>query len=360
MSNNKRPVFFGCDFDPNPDIDGIRRKILRFLEKSGHINQESPYDIFINNLNKASVLSSSCRFGGKYPCPGWLSALPDFSVELYPEMFRSFINEGGCLEYAEGFGNYVASELKAGEIPVSIGVDHCLTGGIIKALSKQYGDLMVIVFDRHLDAIPPYIRNDMVGYMREQSEKGGGASLSYEYYEGTFTGNYDTGSFLNYLLKEGTLQGRNLMVFGTQDCPSPELRGIRDERIARYLKEYEWLENQGVVIKSLYTLNRAAGRDDMQDILKKAAGRNVYLSIDIDVLKGKIGSAARYGGDGGLATARLLKLLDWLELGNSNLAGIDVMELDVNSLSSARLKEYDVYSFMKNFIDEIFKKAGVL
>lgn len=359
MSIYKRLALFGCDFDPNPDIGGIRRKILRFIEKSGRANQEGFYDIIKNDLT-GTESDLSLRLAGKYPCPAWLSSSPDFGQELYPEMFREYINKGGCLEYTTGFGKYVASNAEADELPVSIGVDHCLTGGVIKSLAHRYPDLQVVVFDKHLDAIPPYIRNDMVGYMREHSECDGGPPLSYEYYEDAFTGNYDTGSFLSYLLKDGVLQGRNLMVLGVQDSPSPMLRDIEDERISRYLEEYAWLEKQGVTIKSLYSLDRASVRDDMPDIAGKLSGRDVYLSIDIDVLRGKIGSAARYGGDKGMAPSRLFKILDWLELRNCNLVGLDLMELDVNSFSAAKLKEHDVYTFVKNIIFEICKKSGIL
>jgi len=128
-------------------------------------------------------------------------------------MYRKFIDEGGCLDYTTRFGQYVASDLLEGELPISIGVDHCLAGGIIRPLSQRYNDLVVVTFDAHLDAFSPCIRNNLVGYMREHSSQENDSYLLYEFHEGTFTGNYDTGSFLNYLIREETLPGNNLLEY---------------------------------------------------------------------------------------------------------------------------------------------------
>lgn len=363
MENSKRPVLFGCDFDPNPDIDGLRRKLWRFVGASGSLVGESPrvgespYDLIVKNI-KISQGETACRLAGKYPCPGWLSATPDFDREIYPEMYRQFIDDGGCLRYARGLGRFIAAGYGEGEIPVTIAVDHCLSGGIIEALTQKYGELTVIIFDAHLDAISPPVRNGLVGFRRDQESKDNNLALSYEYYGETFAGNYDTGSFLNHLLKENVLQGDRLLVFGTQDPPSPRLSGIKDQRVLAYIREYEWLEQQGVVIKPLKNLGQVNAKKDMPELQGKLAGQNVYLSIDVDVLKGKIGMAARYGSENGLTISKLFKVLAWLGLAEANVIGMDIMELDVNSLPFSGLKEADFCSFVKNMLSAICNQSS--
>ncbi|NLI12189.1 arginase family protein [Pelotomaculum propionicicum] len=339
---NRTPLFWGCDFDPNPDIDGIRRKLMNFMQNQGQASKRGPYDLYKDNSSLFPRDNQAEFFAGKYPCPSWVSATPDFAREIYPEMYRKFIDKGSCLAYAEQFGAHVVSHTPAGRIPVSLGVDHCITGGIYKALAQQHQNMILIVLDKHLDALSPYVRNQMVGYSLEQSNKNRLQRDNYEYHGDHFYGNYDTGSFLNYLLKKKVIFGRDLMVFGIQDAPDPRLRKIDDKRVNGYLAEYDWLIGSGVYIAPLAALRRKNFRGHYAEIENCLVDKEVYLSVDIDVYNGGLGRSARYFSSDGLDFPDIKRLLEWMGLEKAKLVGMDIMELDVNMLKESKFTEAEV------------------
>lgn len=353
MSQTMKPFFYGCDFDPNPDINGLRRKFYTFLQRQESADGPlwtGPYEFFKETVPLIPKFSSlEAQFVGKFAVPSWVSATPDFQAEILPEMYRDFINQGQCRMLAEEYGQYLAANLPQDGLPVSIGVDHCLTGGVYQAFNNIYGELALLVFDMHLDAICPSVRNGMVGYHMEQ--QGPEAAMhQYEYYGEDFTGNYDTGSFLYYLLQEGILKGQNLFVIGVQDPPGGWLNKIDDKRVHDYLKSYAWLKEQGVTIIDLQTLNKPGLKSNLASLAHKLAGRNLYLSIDIDVFGDSLGQSARYPGPKGISFSKYMNLIQLLGLSEAKLVGLDLMELDVNSLSQGEVRQKDIVNFLGNLL----------
>ena len=63
---NTRVVLFGSDFDPNPDIDGVRRKVTSFIETEGKSSHKGPYDYLKDGLEKKKIQFKVTRSGGFY------------------------------------------------------------------------------------------------------------------------------------------------------------------------------------------------------------------------------------------------------------------------------------------------------
>lgn len=354
---NTRVVLFGSDFDPNPDIDGVRRKVTSFIETEGKSSHKGPYDYLKDGLEKRKI---QFRAGGKFPCEDWLSTTPDLlsSGEIYPEQYRKFIDNGSCLKYARDFGDYIVRGCKDGEIPVVVAVDHALTGGIIEKLQEKRDEkIKIVVFDAHLDAIPPAIRNGLVNYMRERYP-GDSAYLKYEHYDNSFKGAYDTGSFLYWLLEEQIIKPENLIIIGIQDEPSAKLRNIKDPRIDAFLKSYDNLLKQGVTIWPLSAiLKRHDFEKQISYIRNKLIGESIYLSIDMDVLKGNLGESTRYGTGYGLSVLEIIEIIRLLKLDLRNIVAIDLMEMDVNKFISLGMEALAIESFYRITLS-ILEKTG--
>lgn len=344
MSKNIK--VFGCDFDPNPDIDCLRRKIINFINSNGNVQYNGPYDIF-KYYNKTMMYGYD--FSGKMECPKWVSATPVFNCEIYPEMYRNYINKGNCRKVADAFGDMIAKETSDNCLSVAIGVDHCLTGGIYRALKRNWENIVLVVFDMHLDAITPYTRNRMVGYSVE-NHSGSNEHSIYEYYDDNFTGSYDTGSFLSYLEKDGVLGWDDLIVLGIQDAPDPRLRKIKDARVEGYLQEYDALVKNGAAIHSLDDIMCYDFKKRNSYLHNRLRGKKVYLSIDIDVFEGKIGMSARYGSSIGLGAVKVAELLSWLGLSEAEVIGMDIMEADVNTFDTGNQTEKELAILMNTLI----------
>lgn len=327
--------YFGCDFDPNPDIDGLRRKIIHFLSGGGLPQYCGPYALFA-----AAHQDEGQRYawGGLCACANWLTATPFFGQELYPEAFREYINVGNCRDIASELGDFVLAGLQEGEIPVTIGVDHCLTGGIYRALKRRHPNLLLVVFDMHLDAIRPRTRNNLVNYYEQYLRQNTSESIDgFEQYAPNFEGNYDTGSFLAYLIDEGCLRQDELMVLGIQDAPDDSLSAADDSRVKAYLDEYAALTAGGAKIVPLSEIEAGSASEAGTQLTGCLAGQDIYLSIDADVFADKLGLCTRYGSEAGLDKERFRQLLATMGLGQGNLVGIDIMETDVNTMP-----EYDL------------------
>ena len=343
-------MFWGCDFDPNPDMNGIRRKLSNFLLSEGNSRGRGPYDILYAHK---TIISDACGlFAGKYPCPSWLSVTPDFAREIYPENYRAFINNGGCRDLAFAFGEHVRKKTPQERIPITLGVDHCITGGLYRALAESGSDIILVILDQHLDALSPYCRNRMVGYSREHEKKK--QKNSVEYYGPDFRGDYDTGSFLHYLIKDQVLKPKNLLVLGNQDAPAAKLRNIKDSRITGYLDEYDSMLANGATIVPLKELRKQSFYSMQQELQDRLANRRIYLSVDIDVFDGVLGRSSRYSARDGLSFDEVARLLNWLGISDTQIIGMDIMELDINVLREHHTEESEIAACFEKLIQLAF------
>ncbi|MDR1245598.1 MAG: arginase family protein [Clostridiales Family XIII bacterium] len=340
----ERKVFkiYGCDYDPNPDTYALRRKLSRFISLGGRECIRGPYDIFIKFWDRLPMDRLPCVKGDKYPCPGYLSASPGFETEIYPETFRDHINSGGCRDYCRRFGeDYNGVFGNRNEIPVLFGVDHALTGGIVRELLKSEPDMRLVIFDAHFDGFSPKVRNDLVGYYDRDAR--------YEYFGDDFTGNYDAGSFIHYLKEEGFLDPKNLSVFGVESLPSREMKYMGNSRIRAYSEEYDAYAEGGSRILSADALNAAAYSLSLRHGVTtlhgqySLSGKKVYISVDADVLKSSLGAVTRYGG-GSISVRKIIDILTALNISSAQIMGIDIMEIDISKMLYENVSEEEIFN----------------
>ncbi len=176
-------------------------------------------------------------------------------------------------------------------IPVMIGGDHFCSYPVIKAVGDSFdnkNEFGVLIFDAHLDLYEKY-DNDIYSH----------ATVSHRILD------------LDYISKN------NILIVGTRDIDVPELEIANNEKIA-FLNAYE-LHDIGV---DLYV-------DKILNFFEKSNAKNLYISIDIDVLDPSIAPGTGYAIPGGFSYRELWKIFRKLTK-NINIIGFDLVEISPN------------------------------
>jgi arginase family enzyme len=278
---------------------------------------------------------------GKMPVESWLTPKPDLEDKLLvnAENYSAFIDANGCREYADNVRNFVQDNIDEKSVPLMIGVDHSMTGGVLEALSKMYGKekLSLIVLDSHFDAIQTSIRYKLFTYLKEKKHP---LLFSDDFYlrAGTYDplaferpDTYNRGSFLYYLIKDGVLLPTNLWVLGVQDYPTGEMLAQRDPLVKSYVDAYLNLERKGVNIIAKETFKEKT----FTEKINKLATPFVYLSFDVDVGCGSAITMTRcLPHEKGLSEYEIYNLIkavkEVMSKSKSLLVGLDVMEIDIH------------------------------
>ena len=177
METQKKKIkVFGAALDPNDDP-------MKILAKCAYINRLAqnlidpekdfldPYD---GILKYSKVLQQENFIKmGKFPVESWLTPRPNVEDyhKLDPRVFQEFSNSGNLGEYSIKMEGFIRDNILP-DIPLMIGVDHSLTGGVLGALSEEYGaeNILIVIFDAHFDAIPASISKELAEYAKEHEE----------------------------------------------------------------------------------------------------------------------------------------------------------------------------------------------
>jgi arginase family enzyme len=281
---------------------------------------------------------------GKIPVESWLTPKPDLDDELLvnTENYSTFIDANGCKEYASHVKNFVQRNMDKSTLPLMIGIDHSMTGGVLEALSEIYGaeKLSVIVLDSHFDAIPTSIRYKLFTFSKEAGhpfllqdnfylEANLYDPLAFERPD-----TYNKGTFLYYMIKEGIILPSNLWVIGTQDYPIKEMLKKSDPRIQEYADAYLNLEKEGVKIIT----KEAAREKTFEEEIGGLKTPFVYISFDVDVGCGSAITMTRYlPEEKGLNELEIYDVVNSvkrvIKRGERLLVGLDFMEIDVHKFT---------------------------
>lgn len=339
---------FGAALDPSDSPTKLAIKQGYLSARATGMKVKSQYtDPYEGFITESRVLKGSkFKKVGRFPIESWLRPKPELEDEIFmtPLDFRLFLDSNGCKEYSEDMETYIEENILP-DIPLMIGAEHSLTGGVLRALSKKYGaeNITVVILDGHFDAIPTDLRLDLVKYSKEHKDE---VQIPFpemlDAYEqhAEIPQVYNCGTFLYYLLEEKTILPENVIVFGCMDYPSDEMRGIQDPRIKNYVDFYLSYEEGGVKIIPNYKDN-AKMRKNFKEALESVNTPYIYLSIDVDVSSLNAVLAARFMEFIGVDEECLLDVAQILKRFFENkdveLIGIDIMEVEVHFLN-AKLK----------------------
>jgi arginase family enzyme len=341
---------FGASLDPSDTQTkiSIKQAYLSALasgnkEKSKYLDA---YDTFIAH-SKYLKLPNFEKIG-KFPIESWLRPKPDIEDFQFmnPLDFRIFLDSNGCKEYSDEIIEFIEQKVLP-DIPLMIGADHSLTGGVLKALADKYGpaNITLIIFDGHFDCIPSALRLELAKYSKEHKEEIG--VLFPELVDSInenleIPHSYNCGTFLYHLIEDGTIKHENLIVYGCMDYPRDEFRGIQDLRVKNYVDYYLSYEMKGVKIIPNLKDNEKM-RKEFEIALESINTPYIYISIDVDVGALNAILASRFFEFTGvdedclIDAAELLKKL--IHTKKVELIGLDIMEIEVYFLN-AKLKKF--------------------
>jgi arginase family enzyme len=310
---------FGSAFDPLDIAERVDIKLayLNWLKTSGESENNflDPYDFLEIGLKKKHAAISKVEWIGKFPIDSWLTPKPFISDirRISQPRFTEFLDKNGCYYYQNKLVDYLTKNVGS-SIPVMIGVDHCLTGGVLKYLKKECENFNVLIFDSHSDIIDLETRESYFGSCLKNSVE-------------SFVGEdiYECGNFLYHLLSEKIIKPENLWIMGVQD-----LEQIRKNSQTFYFRKIlPWI-NQGMHIVSKEDLIVYGIPDEINGL--------TYVSFDMDL--GGLASvfATRFLNYVGLSTEQFLNLVHELSrkirTRKIELIGLDIMEIDIHFLGA--------------------------
>ena len=231
----------------------------------------APYDSTTSYRPGSRFASKAIRaesFGLETYSPYQDKDMSEIEVFDYGDLEFPFGNSKKMIEQIDSFVTQLTAD---GKIPFMIGGEHLVTLGAIQSLLRKYKELYIIHFDAHADVRDNYL----------------GESLSHAC----------------VMRRCWELVGDHKIIqFGIRS-------GEREE--------FLWAKEHTTLTKYNF--------DGIQDTVGKLRGKNVYLSIDLDVLDPSVFPGTGTPEAGGVMFSELLDAC--LTLSELNIVGVDVNEL---------------------------------
>ena len=231
----------------------------------------APYDSttsFRPGSRFASKAIRSESFGLETYSPYQDKDLSEIKAFDFGDLELPFGNSQKMIEQIDSFVMQVSTDEK---IPFMIGGEHLVTLGSVQSLSRKYNDLYIIHFDAHAD-----VRDN----------------------------------YLGEILSHACVMRRCWELIGDNKIYQFGIRSGEKE-------EFLWAEEHLILTKFNF--------DGIQNVAKKLYGKNVYLSIDLDVLDPSILPGTGTPEAGGVTFIELLDAC--FALSEINIVGVDVNEL---------------------------------
>jgi hypothetical protein len=133
---------FGAALDPLDISERVDIKIayLNWLKSHQTFegNFSDPYSYFENHLREGKPSIDEIQWIGKFPIDSWLTPKPSVSDLrcILPERYTEFLDRNGCYDYCCKLIEYLSKNIGS-SVPVMIGVDHCLTGAVLRYLKEK-------------------------------------------------------------------------------------------------------------------------------------------------------------------------------------------------------------------------------
>ena len=324
MSPSKdRLIVIDAPLDPDEREPRVLEKIQHAQNNYRDLPYTNPCQGVLSNLSRPVKLLRLEVEPWLLPAPP-----PEYLFMVSVANYVSFIDSGGCREYADQLVQLVHNILP--HKPLTIGVDHTLTGGPVQAISEEVdpSELTLIVLDCHLDAIPTSIRLGLIHYDLETNPDT--IFDPRDPYIYNRAESYNPESFLLYLLEEGVVYPENTFIVGVADYPPRTAMQIEDERVKRYVDHY-----LGIIERGVHLLRKediAKHKDKLFSLKNDVSTRYVYISIDLDVGANATLYGVRHSDRTGLTLRDLRAVMDSLIAlfkGGRELMGLDLMEIDI-------------------------------
>lgn len=248
--------------------------------------EDSKYVVFGVPFDGTSTYRTGARFGP--------NAIRQASLNIETYSFRSLFDIEDLALYDAGDLHISADAkdtndmvklvvddiLAAGKTPVVLGGEHTITFGVAQGLGKKLEDTAIVSFDAHLD-----LREEFLG------------------------SNYSHTTFMRMINEQ--LKPAKIFEVGTRSACKDELAYTKDADI-------DFLTSQQII------------QQGAQSILKQLKGKleaykNVYITVDMDVLDPAYAPAVQNPEAEGITTTALLDIV--CGLCDKRVIGFDVLEI---------------------------------
>jgi formiminoglutamase len=266
-------------------------------------------------LSKTSI-SHSGAFMAPQTIRQMMHSFSTYSIEQETDMWDGVITDFGDIEMHVTdliqSQNRIYSALKEihsqhnEALIITLGGDHSVSAGAIKAFQETTGRVGIIQFDAHFD-----LRN---------TEDGGPSN----------------GTPFRQLIENGVIRGDQLVQVGIRDFSNGKLY-------------HDYAKDNGVTVYTMGDIKR----EGLLTLLKKSVEQlkqttdNIYISLDMDVLDQAFAPGCPAIGPGGLDSDSLIEGIQWLGE-NPSVKGMDIVEidptLDFRNMTS-RLAAYIIMQF---------------
>lgn len=310
---------FGAALDSLDVYERVDVKLayLHYLKSHGAPDNDflDPFSYLEDHLRERNPPGDKIEWIGKFPIDSWLTPKPSVSDLSYisQERYSEFLDQNGCRDYYNKLMEYLCKNMGS-SMPVMIGVDHCLTGAVLKYLKDKYGEYNILIFDSHCDLIDLETRKTYFGsYLGNLKDSVLGRDI------------YECGSFLCHMFKEEIIRPENLWIVGTQDLN--QFKRVSDSLYTE--KILPWIE-QGLHIIPKEELLGFGIPNEIKG--------PTYISFDMDL--GSLASvfATRFLNYIGLDREQFLHLItelsERIRTKKIELIGLDIMEIDVHFLEA--------------------------
>jgi formiminoglutamase len=246
-------------------------------------------------LSKTSI-SHSGAFLAPQTIRSMLQSFSTYSIEKETDMWDSVISDFGDIEMhvtdLHESQNRIYSALKEVQeqqkesVVITLGGDHSVSAGAIKAFQECRGRVGVIQFDAHFD-----LRN---------LEDGGPSN----------------GTPFRQLIEKGVIEGNQLIQLGIRDFSNGKLY-------------HDYAKEKGVTVYTMGDIKR----EGLLFLLKKSVEQlkqttdSLYISLDMDVLDQAYAPGCPAIGPGGLDSESLIEGIQYLG-GLHIVKGMDIVEID--------------------------------
>ena len=194
--------------------------------------------------------------------------LLDYNIFDYGDIELPFGDTRKALDMIKDIAREI---LKDDKLPVLLGGEHLVTLGQVEAIKEKYDDFYIIHFDAHCD-----LREDYLG-----------CKLSHA----------------SVIRRCFDIVGKDrIFQFGIRSGDREEFAFSKDNT---YMNKFNF--------------------DTLTEVVKKLEGKNVYFTIDLDVLDTSVFPGTGTPEAGGVSFNELLKAI--LEVSKLNIIGLDMVEL---------------------------------
>jgi len=341
MTGEQTPFgLFGCSLDAldSPERVAMKHAFMNALEE-GLVEAGIPRDPFDLVAGRLGAMDGVVMIG-KLLIGSWLTPRPEPSDRglISERRYADFLDSGGCRMMSARLGEFVKDRVFPLR-PLLVGVDHSLTGGVVRALAEGQvgGDLALVVLDSHFDAIPASVRKAAAAAL--PTGNGGARAPGSEEPESRGPGrpadapdSYGCGNWIAETIDAGLVPPGAVVVIGPSDA-APERVDDTPGELDAYRRAYRALEKRGVRIVGKNAL-RESGASAALAALGPLSQKQVYVSIDADTGAGAGMGAVRFLDRIGLAPGELMELAEaisgWVADSGAALAGVDLMEIDTH------------------------------